>query len=121
MFLSLTTTHRPATDLGFLLHKHPGKAQAFPVAGGTAHVFYPVAEPDECTAALLLDVDPVGLVTVRDRGYLLATRSGADRTYRLSRILAAEKLDEPAQRPDRVDLDRAWQERASQFRAGGDV
>ncbi|MGS2646335.1 HTH domain-containing protein [Streptosporangium sp. LJ11] len=65
-------------------------------------------------------VDPIGLVTVRDRGYLLATRSGADRTYRLSRILAAEELDEPAQRPDRVDLDRAWQERGTRFRTGGD-
>ncbi|GAA2734893.1 helix-turn-helix transcriptional regulator [Actinocorallia aurantiaca] len=65
-------------------------------------------------------VDPIGLVTVRDQGYLLATRSGADRTYRLSRILAAEELDEPAQRPDRVDLDRAWQERSTRFRTGGD-
>ncbi|MCE7001013.1 WYL domain-containing protein [Saccharothrix sp. S26] len=65
-------------------------------------------------------VDPIGLVTVRDQGYLLATRSGADRTYRLSRILAAEELDEPAQRPDRVDLDRAWQERSTRFRAGDD-
>jgi predicted DNA-binding transcriptional regulator YafY len=65
-------------------------------------------------------VDPIGLVTVRDRGYLLATRSGADRTYRLSRVLAAEELAEPAQRPDRVDLDRAWQERSIRFRAGGD-
>ncbi|GAB3142506.1 helix-turn-helix transcriptional regulator [Microbispora hainanensis] len=65
-------------------------------------------------------VDPIGLVTVRDRGYLLATRSGADRTYRLSRILAAEQLAEPAQRPDRVDLDRAWQERSTRFRTGGD-
>jgi predicted DNA-binding transcriptional regulator YafY len=65
-------------------------------------------------------VDPIGLVTIRDRGYLLATRSGADRTYRLSRISAAKELDEPAQRPDRVDLDRAWQERSTRFRAGGD-
>ncbi|WP_043632370.1 helix-turn-helix transcriptional regulator [Nonomuraea candida] len=65
-------------------------------------------------------VDPIGLVTVRERGYLLATRSGADRTYRLSRILAAEELAEPAQRPDRVDLDRAWQERSTRFRTGGD-
>lgn len=65
-------------------------------------------------------VDPIGLVTVRDQGYLLATRSGEDRTYRLSRIEAAEALDEPAQRPDRVDLDRAWQERSTRFRAGGD-
>jgi predicted DNA-binding transcriptional regulator YafY len=60
-------------------------------------------------------VDPIGLVTVRDRGYLLATRSGADRTYRLSRVLAAEELPDPAQRPNRVDLDRVWRERCAQF------
>ncbi|MFI7226207.1 helix-turn-helix transcriptional regulator [Nonomuraea angiospora] len=65
-------------------------------------------------------VDPIGLVTVREQGYLLATRSGEDRTYRLSRVLAAEELAEPAQRPDRVDLDRVWQERSTQFRTGGD-
>ncbi|MET9070366.1 helix-turn-helix transcriptional regulator [Streptosporangium sandarakinum] len=65
-------------------------------------------------------VDPIGLVTIRDRGYLLATRSGEERTYRLSRILSAEELAEPAQRPDRVDLERAWQERSTRFRAGGD-
>ncbi|MFI7064571.1 helix-turn-helix transcriptional regulator [Kribbella sp. NPDC050124] len=65
-------------------------------------------------------VDPIGLVTVRDKGYLLATTSGADRTYRLSRIQAAEELPEPAQRPDRVDLDQIWQERSTRFRAGGD-
>ncbi|WP_328472918.1 WYL domain-containing protein [Actinoplanes sp. NBC_00393] len=65
-------------------------------------------------------VDPIGLVTVREQGYLLATRSGADRTYRLSRILAAEELAEAAQRPDRVDLGRAWQERSTRFRTGGD-
>lgn len=65
-------------------------------------------------------VDPIGLVTVRGQGYLLAMRSGEDRTYRLSRIQAAEELDEPAQRPDRVDLDRAWQERSTRFRTGGD-
>ena len=60
-------------------------------------------------------VDPIGLVTVRDRGYLLATRAGADRTYRLSRVLAAEELPEPAQRPDRADLDRLWRERCAKF------
>lgn len=65
-------------------------------------------------------VDPIGLVVVRDQGYLLATRSGADRTYRLSRVLAAEELTEPAQRPERVDLDLAWQERSTRFRTGGD-
>ncbi|MFJ2027392.1 helix-turn-helix transcriptional regulator [Streptomyces sp. NPDC087897] len=64
-------------------------------------------------------VDPIGLVTVRDRGYLLATRSGEDRTYR-SRVLDAEELSEAAQRPDRVDLDRIWRERSARFLSGGD-
>ncbi|WP_217245960.1 YafY family protein [Streptomyces sp. AC602_WCS936] len=65
-------------------------------------------------------VDPIGLVTVRDQGYLLAKRGTEDRTYRLSRVLAAEELDEPAQRSDTVDLDRAWRERNVRFRTGGD-
>lgn len=65
-------------------------------------------------------VDPIGLVTVRDRAYLLATRAGADRTYRLARVLAAEELPEPAQRPSRVDLDRIWRERSARFLSGGE-
>lgn len=65
-------------------------------------------------------VDPLGLVTVRDCCYLLATRSGANRTYRLSRVLAAEALAEPAQRAAQIDLDQAWQERSTQFRTSGD-
>ena len=62
-------------------------------------------------------VDPIGLVTVRERGYLLALRAGADPTYRLSRIPAVEELTEPAQRPDAVDLDRLWRERCARFLA----
>ncbi|WP_299538528.1 3' terminal RNA ribose 2'-O-methyltransferase Hen1 [uncultured Streptomyces sp.] len=65
MFLTISTTgapDRPATDLGFLLHKHPDKAQSFSTSHGTAHVFYPEASADRCTAALLLEVDPVALV-----------------------------------------------------------
>ncbi|MET9619559.1 WYL domain-containing protein [Streptomyces sp. NPDC006464] len=65
-------------------------------------------------------VDPIGLVTVRDRGYLLATRSGEDRTYRLARVSAAEELPEAAQRPDRIDLDLIWRERSARFLSGGD-
>lgn len=64
-------------------------------------------------------VDPIGLVTVRDRGYLLARRSGADRTYRLSRIMAADELPEPAQRPNRIDLEQAWRERCARFLSDG--
>jgi predicted DNA-binding transcriptional regulator YafY len=66
-------------------------------------------------------VDPIGLVTVRDRVYLLATKSGADRTYRLSRALAAEALPEPAERPDNVDLDRIWRERCAGFLTDGHI
>ena len=70
MFLTISTTgtdQRPATDLGFLLHKHPDKAQAFSTAHGLAHVFYPEASAERCTAALLLEVDPISLVR-RGRG-----------------------------------------------------
>ncbi|MFK8186570.1 MAG: 3' terminal RNA ribose 2'-O-methyltransferase Hen1 [Phormidesmis sp.] len=62
MLLTLTTTHQPATDLGYLLHKHPARAQTFPMSFGQAHVVYPEASAERCTAALLLDVDPVTLV-----------------------------------------------------------
>ena len=62
MLLTISTTHRPATDLGYLLHKNPGRFQSFTLPFGRAEVFYPVAEAERCTAALLLDIDPVGLV-----------------------------------------------------------
>src|SRR3954463_6849797 len=65
MLLTLTTTHAPATDLGYLLHKNPARAQAFELSFGTAHVFYPEATPQRCTAAMLLEIDPVGLVRNR--------------------------------------------------------
>src|SRR5437588_13001071 len=65
MLLTLTLTHTPATDLGFLLGKNPARVQSFPLSFGQAHVFYPEVAPDRCTAALLLDVDPVGLVRNR--------------------------------------------------------
>jgi 3' terminal RNA ribose 2'-O-methyltransferase Hen1 len=65
MLLSITTTHAPATDLGYLLGKNPAKAQAFELSFGRAHVFYPEASAGRCTAVLLVDVDPVGLVRKR--------------------------------------------------------
>lgn len=40
MLLTLTTTHRPATDLGYLLYKNPAKLQTFELTFGRAHVFY---------------------------------------------------------------------------------
>ena len=62
VILTITTTHEPATDLGYLLHKHPERTQSFDLTFGKAHVFYPEATAERCTAALLLDVDSVGLV-----------------------------------------------------------
>jgi hypothetical protein len=61
MLLTITSTEAPATDLGFLLHKHPSRVQSFAVSAGQAHVFYPEATDERCTAALLLEVDPIGL------------------------------------------------------------
>jgi 3' terminal RNA ribose 2'-O-methyltransferase Hen1 len=97
VFLSISTTgtpERPATDLGFLLHKHPEKAQAFSTSYGTAHVLYPEADAERCTAALLLEVDAVALVR-RGKG---KGRGGApdaalaqyvnDRPYAASSLLA---------------------------------
>ncbi|WP_075732266.1 3' terminal RNA ribose 2'-O-methyltransferase Hen1 [Streptomyces acidiscabies] len=97
MFLTITTTgtpERPATDLGYLLHKHPDNAQTFSTSYGTAHVLYPEADADRCTAALLLEVDAVALVR-RGKG---KGRGGApdaalaqyvnDRPYAASSLLA---------------------------------
>lgn len=65
MLLTITTDRAPATDLGWLLHKHPARVQSFDLAFGRAHVFYPKVSESCCTAALLLDVDPIGLVRRR--------------------------------------------------------
>src|SRR5579872_6064861 len=62
MYLTISTTHHPATDLGYLLHKRPGKLHTVSLAFGDAHIFYPEATAERCTAALLLDIDPVGMV-----------------------------------------------------------
>ena len=65
MLLTLTTTHRPATDLGYLLHKHPDRFQSLDLSVGKAHVFYPKATEEETTVALLLDINPIDLVRGR--------------------------------------------------------
>jgi 3' terminal RNA ribose 2'-O-methyltransferase Hen1 len=62
MLLSLTTTHSPATDLGFLLHKNPTRVHERALSFGKARVFYSEASDEKCTAALLLEVDPIALV-----------------------------------------------------------
>lgn len=67
MLLTITTTHNPATELGYLLHKHPDRFQSFDLSFGKAHVFYPEVAEDRCAACILLDVDPVGMVRGRNR------------------------------------------------------
>jgi 3' terminal RNA ribose 2'-O-methyltransferase Hen1 len=89
VLLTLTTTHRPATDLGFLLHKHPDRVQTFDLPTGSAHVVYPEAEVERCTAALLIEVDPVGLVrAARGAGGSTLGEYVNDRPYAASSLLA---------------------------------
>lgn len=87
MLLTVTTTHRPATDLGYLLHKHPDRVQAFGLPFGTAHVLYPEATEERCTAALVLDIDPVGL-TRRGRSSFALAEYVNDRPYVASSFLS---------------------------------
>jgi 3' terminal RNA ribose 2'-O-methyltransferase Hen1 len=68
MLLTVTTTASPATDLGYLLHKHPDRLQSAELPFGQAHVFYPEASAERCTAALLLEIDPVALSRGRKDG-----------------------------------------------------
>jgi len=89
MLLTITTTHRPANDLGYLLHKHPERFQSFDMSFGKAHVFYPEVGAERCSACLLLDVDPVGMVRGKnsDQNFLLAQYVN-DRPYAASSFLS---------------------------------
>lgn len=92
MLLTITTTHQPATDLGFLLRKHPDRHQAFNIGTGTAHILYPHASPERCSAALILNIDPIALVRGRRAGpggeaSGLLTQYVNDRPYAASSFL----------------------------------
>jgi 3' terminal RNA ribose 2'-O-methyltransferase Hen1 len=103
MLLTLSTTHHPATDLGFLLHKNPGRVQAFDLSFGRAHVFYPEATAERCSAALLLDVDPVRLVRgsdqdiqyVNDRPYVASSFLSVAIAEVFSSALAGRSKERP--------------------------
>jgi 3' terminal RNA ribose 2'-O-methyltransferase Hen1 len=88
MFLSVSTTHQPATDLGYLLHKHPGRLHEIEQTFGKAWVFYPDAGQTRCEAALVLDVDPVGLVRGKGRAEGLLDQYVNDRPYAASSFLS---------------------------------
>ncbi len=89
MLLTISTSHNPATDLGFLLHKHPDRFQSFDLSFGQAHVFYPEAEESRCTDALLLDVDPIGIVRSKQKEQNFLLRQYVnDRPYVASSFLS---------------------------------
>jgi hypothetical protein len=89
MLLTITTTHKPAHDLGYLLHKHPERFQSFDLSFGKVHVYYPEVSADRCTACLLLDVDSVGLIRGKnpDQSFLLAQYVN-DRPYTASSFMS---------------------------------
>src|SRR5262249_22238257 len=84
----IATTHQPATDLGFLLHKHPDRVHEFELTFGKAFVFYPEASETRCEAALVLDVDPVGLVRGKGQAEGLLDQYVNDRPYAASSFLS---------------------------------
>jgi len=115
MLLTITNTATPATDLGYLLHKNPARLQSFPLSFGEAHVFYPEASDERCTAALLLDVDPVGLVRnrrgpsgeggtldqyVNDRPYV----SSSFLSVAIARVLASALSGKSKGRPELTEV-----------------
>jgi len=93
MILTLSTTYRPATDLGYLLHKNPAHLQSFKTTFGRAHVFYPEVSEQRCSAALLLDVDPVGLVRGRGRQDGAEDQYVNDRPYVASSFMSVAIAD----------------------------
>lgn len=88
MRLTLSTTHVPATDLGYLLHKNPAKFQTFSLTFGKAHVYYPVASELACSACLLLDIDPIGLVRGKNDSSFVLAQYVNDRPYVASSFLS---------------------------------
>ncbi|MER8986098.1 3' terminal RNA ribose 2'-O-methyltransferase Hen1 [Mesorhizobium sp. M0843] len=88
MFLSVATTHHPATDLGFLLHKHPERLHETDLSFGKAWLFYPEATDERCEAVLLLDVDPIGLVRGKGQAEGLLDQYVNDRPYTASSFLS---------------------------------
>ncbi|WP_028934417.1 helix-turn-helix transcriptional regulator [Pseudonocardia spinosispora] len=86
-------------------------------AGTRLRIRYPTRPRDPEPELTWRVVDPLGLVSAAGRWYLLALHDGADRTYRVSRIVEAVEEDEPAHRPTGIDLAQLWQRRQSDFRA----
>jgi len=127
MLLTLSTTHQPATDLGYLLHKNPARAQSFDLSFGKAHVFYADAANDLCTAALLLDVDTVDLVRgkrgdartlaqyVNDRPYVASSYL----SVAINQVFRSALGGQCKERPELVDTPMPLTARLSVVRSPG--
>jgi 3' terminal RNA ribose 2'-O-methyltransferase Hen1 len=114
MLLTISTTHVPATDLGYLLYKNPSQVQSFELSFGQVHIFYPEASETKCTVAMLLDVDPIALVRgkkdsnseggldqyVNDRPYVASSFVSVAIAQVFGSALSGKSRD----RPDLVDM-----------------
>jgi len=92
MLLTVTATTPssgpPASDLGYLLHKNPARAQRLDLAFGTAHVLWPEASERKATVAVLVEVDPIALV----RGHAHSAQDGPLAQYVNDRPYTANSL-----------------------------
>lgn len=88
MLLTISTTHFPATDLGYLLHKHPDKFQTIELTMGDAHIFYPEKSDEKTTIGLLLDIDTIKMVkNSRNNDFILGQYVN-DRPYVASSFMS---------------------------------
>jgi 3' terminal RNA ribose 2'-O-methyltransferase Hen1 len=101
------TNHGPnATDLGFLLHKNPANLHSADLPFGKARVFYTDATSQACSACLLLEIDPVGLVRgaqraedyVNDRPYV----SSSYMTVAIGRVFGTALAGNCNKRPELI-------------------
>ncbi|MHB8296219.1 MAG: 3' terminal RNA ribose 2'-O-methyltransferase Hen1 [Acidimicrobiales bacterium] len=114
MLLTISTDHRPATDLGYLLHKNPSAHHSIELGAGRAHVVYPEANEERCTVAVMVDIDPVGLVRnhrgpkgsdfalgryVNDRPYAISSFMSVV----LGKVFSTAMAGRSRERPDLVD------------------
>ncbi|WP_375595291.1 3' terminal RNA ribose 2'-O-methyltransferase Hen1 [Algihabitans albus] len=88
MLLTISTTHQPATDLGYLLHKNPENLHEVTLSFGTVVMAYPEACAQRCTFALTVDIDPVALVRGKGQGEGLLDHYVNDRPYAASSFLS---------------------------------
>jgi hypothetical protein len=118
MLLTITTTCKPATDLGYLVRKHPGRCQRTDLSFGTVHIFFPEATESRCTPALLLDIDAIEMVRGRRRpeGGLPLEQYINDRPYvassflsvAIAKVLSSALKGECKDRPELVETVMPW-------------